>query len=934
MESGIPKGRKSIFKEEGLGVSERNVQPRRASTGLEQETEAREFIEIEAAAADAPESTSERAQTQKKRRRSEGQQDESKNGGGVGVTRWLSKLAKGEKRPKIKLTASATPPPSSVAGLSRAAVIALLIAVVLPSFSYSNGRQTVPVGGAEAALIRTRTPGNTHLPRQDSPTDVCARWAGQSAILNGTMYIYGGRSKTSQDQTTDTWNNDFLTLDLTQSWDISAPLLSGLPQPDGPPAVSLGYLWNDYHRLFLYGGEFSDSPPATPAPPSTWQYDIASSTWTEFASPKTSAGNYSAPADQPVQRAAEGAGLSVPELGVSWYFGGHLDAYTTPGWSAQDVPRVYLRSLLEFTHPGYGNSGVDDLRGAGAPQAGGAYRNITQGGIQDSAGFLERADGLLVYVPGWGPRGVLLGLGGGSVGDHETTDAYASMTTIDVYDIETSEWYHQETRGSDAAPQVRVNPCAVVFSAPDASSFNVYMYGGQNLLPYGEQTQYADVWILTVPSFTWVRVDPASLEEGDASPPAARAGHHCAPRDGQMVVVGGYTGANATCDDPGVYAFDASRLRWSSGFTAAAAGAGDADRAPDADADNSVLAGSYGYRVPDAVQSVVGGSSDGGATATTPAAGPATGGPFATGQPPVFTVTAAASTATVTGGGGSSGDPAVGGGGGGRSNAGGQIAAGVIAGLAGLAAVYLGFCAWLYRRQVGAYKRHMAVANRYNNANYDNGDQAEKRGGSGGNGSGDEKSLLAGAAGAGIIREKLRKVQPAPLLLPHNRGGGSGDTGSNGAMSPTAAAATAGAGGQFGWVGQQGLLAADPPWMAMLGGGAGGRRSEDASLGSVGAAGGSSSGAGSAGAASLHQQQQQQGGLPRPSEDRSPWGYDGYSPGGGAGIGRNKSDASGSSGDESVEGLIDGREPSFFSVVLGPRRALRVVNGMEMENEP
>lgn len=187
MASSIPKGRKSIFKEEGLGVSERNVEPRRASTGLEQELETREFDEIAvtaAAAAETPEPTRERTQTQNKRRHSEGgQQDESKDGGsgGVGVTRWLSKLAKGQKRPKIKLTASATPPPSSVAGLSRAAVIALLIAVVLPSSSYSNGRQTVPVGGAEAALIGARTPGNTytHPPRQNSPTDVCARWAGQ-----------------------------------------------------------------------------------------------------------------------------------------------------------------------------------------------------------------------------------------------------------------------------------------------------------------------------------------------------------------------------------------------------------------------------------------------------------------------------------------------------------------------------------------------------------------------------------------------------------------------------------------------------------------------------------------------------------------------------------------------------------------------------------
>jgi hypothetical protein len=103
----------------------------------------------------------------------------------------------------------------------------------------------------------------------------------------------------------------------------------------------------------------------------------------------------------------------VPELGLSWYFGGHQDAFTTAGWSIQ-TERIYLKSLLEFTHPGFTNNGVQGLgpgQGAGSD---GAYRNITQGGIQSEAGFTERADGVLVYVPGWGANGILLGLAGGT----------------------------------------------------------------------------------------------------------------------------------------------------------------------------------------------------------------------------------------------------------------------------------------------------------------------------------------------------------------------------------------------------------------------------------------------------------------------------------------------------------------------------------------
>ncbi|KAI0484960.1 hypothetical protein GGR56DRAFT_616305 [Xylariaceae sp. FL0804] len=926
MSKHIRKGRRSVFKEMGLSDTEEEVQ--READSITPDND--EFGETTEPASEPMSTTMSPTD----------REDSTRSKGKFG---WL-------KHPRARTAASAPPP--VFAGLHRLSMIALLIAVVLPAISYNNGRQKVEVSGADAGVIR-RDRSVVLEDRADSPTDVCLRWGAQCAIINGTVYYYGGRSKTSGDQVDNQWNNDFLTLDLTKTWDISSPSLTGLPQPSGPPAVSLGYLWNDLDQLFLYGGEFSDpNPTVLPSAVSTWQYDILSSTWTEFPDPLTSAGNFSTAAGIPVQRAAEGAGISVPELGVSWYFGGHLNWATTQGWS-YTTDTVYLKSLLEFTHPGYANSAVDDLHASGAPD-GGAYRNITSGGIQDQDGFSERADGVLVYVPGWGPRGVLLGLGGGVVNDDDTQAGYASMSTIDVYDIETSEWYHQQTSGD--APQVRVNPCAVIFTAPDASSFNIYMYGGQTLLPYGTQTQYSDVWILTIPSFTWIKVDTS----GDDPP--ARAGHQCAPRDGQMVVVGGYISPNTSCESTGIFNFDASSLEWKSSFDAA-------DHAADLDADNSVLAGSYGYQVPGVVQSVVGGSSDGGATATTPASGPATGGPFLTGTPPVFTVTAtvsgSGSTSTVSGigsGSGSSGTHKSS-----RSDAG-TIVAGVVAGIAGLAACYLGFCAWLWRRQVRAYRRHMAVANRY--SNYP--DQGSGSGGDGGGGgrgpssSSNEKfppthapggGLLGtttttitggpgggsgsgngsgGGAAAGLLgaavgavgaatrrassREHSRNSERERLRKQNNNNNNSNMRGGSSGGATASAAHAADDPEQFAWVGQLG----DPPprWMAANGGGSNGAdSSNDPSPGS-GTVGTGTSG-------SLR---------PRPSEDRNPFSYyalydDYVTNGGGAGgggVGRSKSGATRSTASGgSAEALLDGREPNFFSVVLGPRRALRVVNGME-----
>jgi hypothetical protein len=470
--------------------------------------------------------------------------------------------------------------------------------------------------------------------------------------------------------------------------------------PSGPPAVSLGYLWNSYDALYLYGGEFSDSPVASPVPFSTWSYDISSSSWSESSNPQTSSGQNSDPANQPVQRAAEGAGVSIPSLGRGFYFGGHLDFLTTPGWS-ESVARVYLKGLLEYTFPGYSNGAVNSGQAAGSS---GIYRNITEGGTQESAGFPERADGLLVYIPGYAKSGIILGLAGG------TNATFTQLNVIDVYDIDSSTWYKQATSGP--TPGIRVNPCAVAVSAADGTSTQVYMYGGQNLLPYGQQTQYDDMWILTIPSFTWIQVDTTN----QANPPG-RAGHMCNVWNSQMVVVGGYVGQELSCDSPGIYVFNTSSLEWENGYVAL--DSNDAlNRQKSQQDDPAALQGSFGYSVPAQVQSVIGGNAIGAATVTAPAQS-ATQGPLATGSPLTYTVTnpdgsIATETANPTS------PPSVqpgnqneGSSGGGGSNVG-AIVAGVIAGLLAIVAAYLGFCVWLYRKQLRVYKNHVAMAQNQN----------------------------------------------------------------------------------------------------------------------------------------------------------------------------------------------------------------------------
>ena len=229
---------------------------------------------------------------------------------------------------------------------SRLMMLALVLLVAMPLLYDTPllGEAGPSIIGAKAGLIRRTGPQKKELvdgklvPRQAiTDTNVCNRWSQQSALVNGTIYLYGGHTTTTAEQTSNTWNDDFLTIDVTKSWDISSPVIAGLPKPSGPPPISNGYLWNSYDALYLYGGEYSSDPTATPSPYSLWQYDIASSKWTETQNPETSAGNNSDGGNQPILGSAEGAGISVPELGRGFYFAGHQDPYTTPGTYVLDL---------------------------------------------------------------------------------------------------------------------------------------------------------------------------------------------------------------------------------------------------------------------------------------------------------------------------------------------------------------------------------------------------------------------------------------------------------------------------------------------------------------------------------------------------------------------------------------------------------------------
>lgn len=189
------------------------------------------------------------------------------------------------------------------------------------------------------------------------------------------------------------------------------------------------------------------------------------------------------------------------------------------------------------------------------------------------------------------------------------------MSQISVFNLETMEFASgwqlatpsnltKEDEFDDSLPGLpksRENSCAVVASAKDGSSHNIYIFGGVEYQSDGnfnhETGTYGDVWVLSIPSFEWFKVySPPTRGSPNSAAPTNRKGHTCElVGDRVMMVYGGYSESNeaqaATCDQTGVFAFDLTKLEWMEKYE------------PDLGQ----------YKVPKQIYSVIGGGPDGGA---------------------------------------------------------------------------------------------------------------------------------------------------------------------------------------------------------------------------------------------------------------------------------------------------------------------------------
>jgi Kelch motif len=244
-----------------------------------------------------------------------------------------------------------------------------------------------------------------------------------------------------------------------------------------------------------------------------------------------------------------GAGINIPSESLGFYFSGMTTEDGSLPLFPIEKPMVAAQSFIE-------------VRMSNAQEA--TWTNLTW-----PTGVLPRANAQLVWLP-VSSQGVLVVIGG-VINPQELMNASTDtpsqtsesqlisptfMTSLPVYDIGTQQWFIQNISGEVPDGWQLTEFCSVVAKAAGSSSFEIFIYGGYDGLlglPYG------DVWVLSIPSFTWVLAYQASSAH-------TRSSHSCVkPYPDQMFVIGGENiggTSNGQCFNQIIDVFNLSSLTW------------------------------------------------------------------------------------------------------------------------------------------------------------------------------------------------------------------------------------------------------------------------------------------------------------------------------------------------------------------------------------
>lgn len=446
-------------------------------------------------------------------------------------------------------------------------------------------------------------------------TSICTWQQPRAALIRDTIYLDGGDIywtaglSTGGNAAPQNFPNDqgvILSYNLSEPFSTSSNITSlllkyafsknrgALSSVDQTPNYYDGGMLANYDSFFLYGGapfliNFDDAPAGNDVLGyEAYAQEPGQSIFSpgfEDAKLPTGMNDYM----------AFGAAVSVPSENLGWYF---------PGMVSPSHGPIY------FNEGNFTTNSADDISNNFVALDMSEQFHQTWTNTTLPPHIQGRANPEVVWVP-VGEQGILVVLGGVTfpqwvTADQTSSDPSASekespvfMQTIDVYDIANDVWYQQPANNT---PGTRTRGCAVVASASDLSSFNIFYYGGFDGVDVGKAF-HDDVWALSLPSFEWIEIDAGEALH-------ARAGHKCfMPYPDQMMVFAGYipqsSGTQNCLDDGPVVLFNVTSGEWLDSY-------------------DPTKYGTYG--VHEKIQDVIGGDSAGGAKAREPSNGWATSG--------------------------------------------------------------------------------------------------------------------------------------------------------------------------------------------------------------------------------------------------------------------------------------------------------------------
>ncbi|KIW31241.1 uncharacterized protein PV07_02905 [Cladophialophora immunda] len=302
-----------------------------------------------------------------------------------------------------------------------------------------------------------------------------------------------------------------------------------------------GYMFADYDEFYAYGGMYYTSGDTiTDRTVNDPLYDIPPDSNIVAGVPNVA---YSPQSGSFIKDITNGAGANAPSENLSFYFSGKYNADGT-AFSYFDPPKDYSPWLIKVdtSLQGHADWSREDL----------TLSDITL-----------RSEGALVWIPA-STQGLLIAIGGvvypadlnGYLKTDNATDitvAKSFLTEFPVYDIGSSTWSTQKLSPGSAIPDGPLAQfCTVVASSADYSHHEIFVYGGWDS---NGGLSNGDVWILSVPSFTWIRANVDGTR---------RQGHVCvSPYPDQMIVIGGTGDYGAGLDsNNSVDVFNLNDLSW------------------------------------------------------------------------------------------------------------------------------------------------------------------------------------------------------------------------------------------------------------------------------------------------------------------------------------------------------------------------------------